>query len=185
MIVKLSDVASIKFGHYAKPSNSGTILYLQVKHFNDLGQLINKSDSFLAEGDIKKSNLLQQGDILFAAKGFRFFATVFNQAMGDAVASSIFYILKVNLTLILPDYLVAVINSPENIIHFQSSGAGSSVPSVRKKELEDFEFNLIPLSEQKKVVEIYNLYLKDIEIAENIIKQKQSLFQNLIAKLIK
>jgi restriction endonuclease S subunit len=185
MQIKIKEIANIQFGYYAQPSKFGTIPYLQAKHFNDFGQYTGENDTFLEEVPKSMANLLQNGDILFVAKGFRFFATLFNSTFGNAVASSIFFILSVDKSKIIPEYLVSVLNLPKNLMYFQQSASGSSIPSIRKSELADFTFNLIPLEEQKRVVALQELYLKDIEITNNIMFEKQKLFQTAISKIIK
>lgn len=185
MEVKVKDIANIQFGYYGKPSTKGTLSYLQAKHFNEFGLYIGENDTFLEE-DLKSiENLLQNEDILFVAKGFRFFATLYKEEHGKAVASSIFFILRTDKTRIIPAYLVSVLNLPKNLLHFQQSGAGSTIPSIRKNELADFTFNLIPLQEQKKVVALQELHLKDIELTNALIKEKQKLFQTTISTIIK
>ncbi|MBJ2126309.1 restriction endonuclease subunit S [Flavobacterium sp. IB48] len=185
MEVKVKDIANIQFGYYGKPSVKGTLSYLQAKHFNEFGLYIGENDTFLEE-DLKSiENLLQNEDILFVAKGFRFFATLYKEEHGKAVASSIFFILRTDKTRIIPAYLVSVLNLPKNLLHFQQSGAGSTIPSIRKNELADFTFNLIPLEEQQKIVALQELYLKDIELTNSLIKEKQKLFQTTISTIIK
>lgn len=185
MEVKIKDVANIQFGYYGKPNNKGTLPYLQAKHFNQFGIYLGVNDTFLEEDSKSIVNLLQNEDILFVAKGFRFFATLYKEEHGKAVASSIFFILRTDKTRIIPAYLVSVLNLPKNLLHFQQSGAGSSIPSIRKNELADFTFNLIPLEEQQKVVALQELYLKDIELTKALIKEKQKLFQTTISTIIK
>lgn len=185
MYIKLKEVVNIQFGYYGKPSKEGIIPYLQAKHFNEFGQLIEEGDVFLQEDDKVKSQLLRNGDILFVAKGFRFFAAIYKEKFGKAIASSIFFILRVDETKVIPEYLASVLNLPKNLLHFQQSASGSSIPSIRKSELEDFTFNLIPIDEQKKVVALQNLHFKDIQITESLIKEKQKLFQTTISKIIK
>lgn len=185
MQIKLKKIANIQFGYYDKPSKLGTIPYLQAKHFNEFGQYIGEDDTFLKENEKSTANLLQNDDILFVAKGFRFFATIYKQEFGKAIASSIFFILSVDKSKIIPEYLVSVLNLPKNLMYFQQSASGSTIPSIRKSELADFTFNLIPLEEQQRVVALQELYLKDIEITNNIISEKQKLFQTAISKIIK
>lgn len=184
MEVKLKDIAQIQFGYYAQPSKNGNIKYLQAKHFKDLGQLVSDNDTFLEDDEKTNANLLEDGDILFAAKGFRFFAALYKAEFGKAVASSIFFIIKPNTQKIIPGYLVSVLNLPKNLLHFQQSGAGSSIPSMRKNELLDFTFNLIPIAQQHKIVSLQELYIKDLELTESLIKKKQLLFQTALNKLI-
>lgn len=185
MQVKLKEIANIQFGYYGQPSKDGTIPYLQAKHFNENGQYIGENDTFLEEDPKAMVNLLKNEDILFVAKGFRFYATLYKEEFGNAIASSIFFILRCDKTRIIPAYLVSVLNLPKNLLHFQQSGAGSTIPSIRKNELADFSFNLIPLEQQQKVVVLQELYLKDIELTNNIIKEKQKLFQTTISTIIK
>lgn len=185
MQVKIKDIANIQFGYYGQPSKEGTIPYLQAKHFNEFGQYIGENDTFLEEDPKSIANLLQDGDILFVAKGFRFFATLYKEDFGNAIASSIFFVLRVDKTRIIPAYLVSVLNLPKNLLHFQQSGAGSTIPSIRKNELADFTFNLIALEQQQKVVALQELYFKDIQITDALIKEKQKLFQTTISKIIK
>jgi restriction endonuclease S subunit len=184
MVVKLKEIANIQFGYYGQPSKYGTIPYLQAKHFNDFGQYIAENDTFLEEDPKVMANLLQNEDILFVAKGFRFFATLYDNSFGKAIASSIFFILRVDKNKIKPQYLVSILNLPKNQLFFQQSAAGSSIPSIRKNELADFTFNLIPLEQQKKVVTLQELYFKDRLITENLIKEKQKLYQTTISKII-
>jgi restriction endonuclease S subunit len=185
MQVKIKEIATIQFGYYGQPSKLGTIPYLQAKHFNEFGQYIDENDIYLEQDPKSMANLLQNEDILFVAKGFRFFATLYKKDFGKAIASSIFFILRVDKSKINPAYLVSVLNLPKNLLHFQQSASGSSIPSIRKSELADFTFNLIPVEEQQRVVALQELYLKDIEITNNIIFEKQKLFQTAISKIIK
>ena len=184
MQVKLKEITNIQFGYYAQPSKDGTIPYFLAKHFNTDGQYTYNTDTFLKEDEKIKENLLMDGDILFVSKGFRFFAIEYKKEYGKAVASSIFFVLKPNTELIIPAYLVTVLNLPKNLLHFQLSGAGSSIPSIRKNELGDFIVNLIPLPQQQKIVALQELYLNDLLITQKLIKQKQLLFQSTLLKII-
>ena len=184
MKVQLKDIADIQFGYYAQSSNEGTIPYLQAKQFNEFGQFVSDFDTFLDDDTKIKDNLLEDGDILFVSKGFRFFATEYKMEFGKAVASSIFFVIKPDKTKLLPSYLVTVLNLPKNIGHFQQSGAGSSIPSIRKGELADFTFNLVSLDEQHKIASLRELYLEDIKLTQKLIKEKQTLFQAVLSKTI-
>ena len=185
MQVKIKEIANIQFGYYGQPSKNGTIPYFQAKHFNEFGQYIGENDTFLEEDPKSVANLLQDGDVLFVAKGFRFFATLYKEDFGNAIASSIFFVLRPDKTRIIPAYLVSVLNLPKNLLHFQQSGAGSTIPSIRKNELADFTFNLVSLEQQQKVVALQELYFKDIQITDALIREKQKLFQTTISKIIK
>lgn len=184
MKIKLRDIAQIQFGYYAQPSVNGVIPYLQARQFDELGQFLGENDTFLEQDEKVNTNLLKDGDILFVSKGFRFFASEYKKEWGNVVASSIFFIIKPDITRVLPSFLTTVLNMPKNLLYFQQSGAGSSIPSIRKGELADFTFKLIPIEQQYKIVELRELYLRDIELTQRLIKQKQSLFDAVLAKTI-
>lgn len=184
MTTKVKDIASVQFGYYAQPVDYGTIPYLQAKHFGENGQYLNQIDSFIEDSPKVRENLLQSGDILFTSKGFRVFATMVDTTLHNTIASSLFYIIKVDTTKILPQYLVSVLNTQKNIQYFKQLGAGSSIPSIRKNEVLDFSFNLIPMAQQQKIVELNQLFLKDIAISQNLMQQKHIFYNDTITKLI-
>lgn len=118
---------------------------------------------------------MQSGDVLFVAKGFRFFAAAYNQYWGRAVSSSVFFVLKVDETKVLPDYLTAVLNLPQTLTFFQQAASSSTIPSIRKKEMEDFVFNLPSLRDQQKIAKLKELHLNEIKLTQQLINQKQNL----------
>ena len=118
--------------------------------------------------------------ILFVSKGMKFFAFKYDKEMGDAVASSIFYIIKVDSTVVLPDYVTCILNHSKSISYFNQVSAGSSIPSIRKKELLDFEIPIHSMEMQKKIVDMYKIHKKEIEILEQLKEKKQVLFNQII-----
>lgn len=127
---------------------------------------------------------MQSGDVLFVAKGFRFFAAAYNQYWGRAVSSSVFFVLKVDETKVLPDYLTAVLNLPQTLTFFQQAASSSTIPSIRKKEMEDFVFNLPSLRDQQKIAKLKELHLNEIKLTQQLINQKQNLIQAALQQLI-
>jgi restriction endonuclease S subunit len=185
MQTQLKTLADIQFGYYAQPSNLGKIPYLQGKNFSAIGQFLDQVDTFIEDSPKVKDFALQDGDILFTSKGFKVFAAVVEGKLVNTIASSLFYVIKVDLTKIHPQYLVAVLNTQKSIQHFRQLGAGSSIPSIRKSEVLDFTFNLISLDQQQKIIELNKLFLKDLEINQNLLQQKHILYNETISQLIK
>jgi restriction endonuclease S subunit len=131
-----------------------------------------------------ESHILKDGDILFVGKGMRNFAWTYRKEYGLAIASSIFYVIRVYETSILPDYLTVLFNSSfyQNI--FQQLGAGSSIPSIRKSELEVLLINVPSLEVQNNIVELNSMYLYDLDISNRIMEEKKKLFTSVLNKLI-
>ena len=184
MKTKLGDITQLQFGLYTKPAEEGNAVYLQAKHFDDWGNQTEQIDTFIQIDQKNKSHLLEDGDIILAGKGMRNFAWTYDKSFGPAVASSIFFVIKVNKLKVLPDFLTTLFNMPQTQESFQNLGAGSSIPSIRKSELEAFTIKLPPLELQQKAVAIKQLHFKDMEISKKIISEKQKVYHGVINNLI-
>lgn len=184
MNVKLGDIAQLKFGLHSKPSDEGDAVYLQAKQFDDWGNQAANFDTFIETNQKNKAHLLEDGDILLAGKGMRNFAWTYDKSFGPAVASSIFFVIKVDRLKVFPEFLTTFFNMPQTQENFQSLGAGSSIPSIRKSELEAFTINIPSLGLQQKSIEIKQLHYKDMEISNQIITEKRKVYQAVIKNLI-
>ena len=184
MKVKLSDIAQLQFGLYTKPSDEGNAVYLQAKHFDDWGHQTGQIDTFIQIDQKNESHLLEDGDIIMVGKGMRNFAWTYDKAFGPAIASSIFFVIKVDRSKVIPEFLTTLFNMPQTQTYFQTLGAGSSIPSIRKSELEAFIVKLPSLELQKKAIAIKQLHYKDMEITNKIISEKQKVYQAVIKNII-
>lgn len=183
--VKLSELCQLSFGQHIQSGTGGSIKYLQVKNFSEEGLFLDNVESFVEESQVKASSILNDGDIIFVSKGMKFFAYKYESKIGKSIASSVFYVLKVDKNLILPDFLISVLNHPKSLSYFYGVSAGSSIPSIRKRELMDFEFNLPSFQEQKKITDIYECHQKEMNLLSRIKENKQLIFNQLIYNLIK
>lgn len=184
MRTKLRDIGKCHFGLYAKPRGNGGAIYLQAKHFSDWGLQSERIDAYISLNEKNKSHLLEDGDVLLAGKGLRNFAWAYDSKLGPALASSIFFVIKVNRRKVLPEFLSTLFNSPQAQEHFQTLGAGSSVPSIRKSELLDFTFDLPDLKDQEKVIQLKNLHIRDIKLSQRIIEVKQVLYESALNEFL-
>lgn len=182
---KLKDVASFFFGNHISDLSKEGVKYLQVKNFDEYGNFLDNVEQFVSYDEIGKLGLLKEGDVLFVGKGMKFFAYKYEQSIGAAVASSIFYIIRVDQSEILPDYLVCLLNHPKSMTYFNGVSAGSSIPSIRKSELGNFELTLPPLDMQAKIVDMYLLHKKELEILSQLKDKKQIRFNQIINEIVK
>lgn len=175
----------MQFGFYEKPKEEGELLYLQAKNFNNYGLFEDRIDGWIDISEKSKSHILEDGDILFVGKGMRNFAWKYSADIGKAIASSIFYVIRPKSELVDADYLVAIFNSSKYQSFFQVLGAGSSIPSIRKNELEVVEIPLPPLEIQKKITDLSLLHQKQLLLTEKLIEEKNKLFQAVINDILK
>ena len=175
----------MKFGLYVKPLEKGFAKYLQAKNFDDFGNLQSDVDAFVNIDNKNESHLLEDGDVLFVGKGFRNFAWTYHKSIGPAIASSIFYVIRINKVNINPDFIATLFNSQKYQSLFQSMGAGSSIPSIRKAELESVMIDIPKLEIQNNIATISALHAEEIKLTNQIIEHKKALFQGVINKIVK
>ncbi|MCB0837774.1 MAG: restriction endonuclease subunit S [Bacteroidetes bacterium] len=181
---KLSHITNISFGFYHKSAENGDIPYLQVSQFDERGMLNGQFESFLPANPQIEKNLLKDGDILLAGKGFRNFAWEYKQKLGPMIASSIFFVIKPDFSRVHPGYLTVFLNLPVTQARFQILGAGSSIPSIRKGELGELKIPLPTLDKQKTIAGMYELHQTELALMDKIIEKKKNLFFGAVQKMI-
>lgn len=184
MKVQVGEIARIQFGLYAQPEDTGDISYLQVKHFDEENRISYPLGTFVNRDKKNKGHLLEDGDILLVGKGFRIFAWTYVETIGPAVASSIFFVIRPDRKRVLSEFLTLTFNTSQTQSYFQTLGAGSSIPSIRKSELEALPIELPPVEVQQKVIDIKKLYDHDMELSSRIMAEKKRLFQAITQNLI-
>ncbi len=80
-------------------------LYLQTNYFDEDLCFNQSVKPYLQLTDKHSRHLLQEGDLLFAAKGFNNFAVEYRSSIGQAVAASSFIVIRLTVDNILPEYL--------------------------------------------------------------------------------
>lgn len=180
---RLSDLCSIQSGIYAKPDYAGEVVYLQAKHFDERGQLATTllPDLFLSSQT--RRHLLQPGDVVFAAKGHKNFAAVYDAHNGPCVASSTFLVLRISehaRTLLLPGYLAWLFNSPAVQIWLKSKAIGSALPSISKAALAELELDLPPVQAQRIILKIAALHEQEKILHSRLAQLREKRVQQLI-----
>lgn len=164
---KLKDIANIQTGVFAKTVKDGEIVYLQAKHFDESGQLCADLHPDLKRGDVAGRHLLERGDILFAAKGTKNFAACY-EGMEPAVASTTFFVIRINDGNILPTYLTWFLNQSNTQQILKASAIGTSIVSISKGVLEFIEVPIPDLNTQKLILKIADKRKEEIELKQKI-----------------
>ena len=183
----LKYIANVQTGIYAQTILSGSVVYMQSKHFDENGTLLDSLIPDLPLNTQTEKHLLNEGDVLFAAKGTKNFATKHESTNGKCVASSTFLVLRLKKDFrnrILPDYLVWYMNHPKTQEWIKAKARGSSIPSISKVDLMELEITLPPLEKQKVIVKIDNLQKTEQNIVKKIQLLKEQYIQHQLYKAI-
>lgn len=184
MKTKLKEVASIQTGVFGKTTAIGEIVYLQSKHFDENGHLLSKLHPDLKLDNTTQKHLLQPGDVLFAAKGTKNFASVYEKHNPLSVASTSFFVIRLFEGKIIPEYLAWIINHPTTQKILKGKAIGTSIVSISKSVLEDLEFSIPDLQTQQTILKISSLRKQEINIQKHMEKLKEQYIQQLLLNAI-
>jgi restriction endonuclease S subunit len=185
--ITLKHIASIQTGVFAKPIPEGDVIYLQAKHFDEAGQISTGLHPDLMAESISERHLLRQGDVLFAAKGTKNFAAVYNLEE-PAVASTSFFVIRLEEEFrhrVLPEFLAWLINHPGAQAYLKGQAMGSSIVSISKGVLEELEISTPSIQKQQLILNISKLRNKEIELRQQIERLRDKQIQQQILNAIK
>src|SRR5665647_37457 len=169
MNTAIDSVSDIKFGFQGQPEKDGNVAFLQVRQFNDEGNLTSNADECIKLNDKTKSHLLKSGDVLFVGKGNRLFAWCYTDSDSPTIASSSFFVLRPKKNLIFPAYLAAILNAPQTKASLLQLGGGTNIFSIRKSELGAFQIPIFPMEKQIKVAVLAALHQQEVQLAKQLI----------------
>ncbi|NUN08653.1 MAG: restriction endonuclease subunit S [Ignavibacteriaceae bacterium] len=179
----LKDIVRIQTGIYLKPNQFGNTVYIQLKDFNERGQLITHLIPEISITDRLSHHLLNAGDILFAAKGDKNLAAIYRDEYPSAVASSSFFVLKPTKE-ILPDFLVWFLNHPDSQKKLKSEAKGSSIASISMKALGNLEVKIPDLHIQQLILKVDELRKKEKCIQNELMSLKDQITDTRIIEKI-
>jgi restriction endonuclease S subunit len=181
----LKYITSIQTGVFAKPVQKGEIVYLQSKHFDENGELAETLYPDLnADSKIDK-HLLRKGDVLFAAKGTKNFAAWYENDNIPAVASTSFFVIRLQDKNVLPGYLSWFLNHPETQSFLKAFARGTSIASISKAVLTELEIPVPTIQKQELILQLFKLRNKEKNLKQQIEILREKEIQQLLINAIK
>lgn len=173
---------------YSKFGQLGSALYLQANFFNEYGDLEKNIKPNLVLDDKSKHHLLQDGDVLFAAKGAKNFATVYKTHNGPCVASSTFLVIRIKPEMkdkIIPEFLAWFINNPRTQFWLKSKAIGTALPSISKGALMEMDVYIPNLEKQQAILKINSLRNLERSIQKQLTELREQNIQQLLLTSLK
>lgn len=181
----IKDIAIIQTGLFAKPVGIGELVYLQSKHFDEYGQLHSVLHPDLIAEGISEKHLLKNGDVLFAAKGTKNFAAVFENHNEPSVASTSFFVIRPTDNKVLPQFLAWFLNNHTTQTLLKGQAIGTSIPSISKQVLENLEITVPNIEIQRAILQITKLRNKEKSLKHKIETLREKQIQQQIINAIK
>ena len=186
MIIQIKDIADIRTGVYLKPTPAPTANYLQVSDFGTDGEVLHEIKPFVEAQSKNEQHLLQDKDILFAAKGAKNFGVIYENSENVSYAASSFLVIRVvGKSKVLPEYVNWYLNLPSSIAKLQFNAVGSSIQSITKQMIEEFEIEVPPMEKQRVIVELARLQSKEQQLYIQIAAKQKQLIDNKLKTIIK
>jgi restriction endonuclease S subunit len=187
-MMKLSEYCSISTGLILarmklKPNTTGyhyTVLTIK----SQANDGILSSDEFAimkSKSKLEKKYITQYGDVLIRTT-FPYTASFINNEMTGLVVPSNFCIIRITSTELNPEFLSIFLNSPCAKKQFIKFAYASTINSIKVNDLRAIEIPSI--REQQKIVEIFKIKVKEIELLKKLIDEKEKLYGAIIKSLI-
>lgn len=192
-IVKLKDLVHIRSGMVVtKTANNDenllTDAFVRMIGTSDFDDNLNlRADlepNVLFKENIAK-NFLQENEILFNAKGKRFFASLFKRQYENTIASAVFLVLRLETDVVIPEYLVWYLNHPETLKIYKSKQTTQVMPAITKQELGDLDIIIPEYKTQNSIVEIDQLKRDRIRVQKELIQLHENYINAITYKKIK
>lgn len=174
MNLKITELAVLSSGVYAKAKPNGEVYYIQARDIKvDHTIVEDLKPQLAADGKINK-HFLQKGDLLIAAKGNDHYAIEYLGYPYPAVASTLFIVVRLKeQDRILANYLHWYLNLASTQKQISGGAQGSVLPVISKADLGQLEVPVPSLEKQRAVLKIAELRLQEISIADRIEELKK------------
>jgi len=187
-IVLLNKLVKIQMGYQAKTrihaNPQGSHFLIQSKDFNPSHRL--QTRHLVPFNPERRPDLysVQKGDLLFQARGIEHFAYYVNMDLKNTLASSSFYILRIDDNNLLPQFLVWWLNQPPSQTYFRSRASGTGISYVSKSILSRLEVRIPPRSVQEKIVKIDTLARQEKDLFDKLSERRRLLINAMCRKQI-
>jgi restriction endonuclease S subunit len=172
----LKDIVNIRSGYlFTRKFDSnpdGNIHVIQLKDVDNNGKVDTGRLYTVTLDKINPSLFVDKGDIIFKAKSNNPVAAAITNKMDKTIATAHYFILKLNKKGIHSDYLAWFLNQPIAQRYFKMYASGTRIQIVNKKILGELEVLIPNIKTQKLIVQIENLWHKEKELTEELIKLK-------------
>ncbi len=169
-------------------SEDGDTYLVQIRHADEhAGALVGVLDRVMLPGK-REPDYLENGDVLFVAKGPRNFAVHLQDIPPATVCSPHFFHLKVpggEQARILPEFLVWQINQSAAQIYLARCGQGSVSPNITRSQLEDLPVVVPPLAAQARFVVLLQAARKEERVLQALIENRRQMVQGIGQQILK
>ena len=178
--VRIKDCAEVLPGYSAKTAlvhdPAGSVQVVMAQHLTrgEAYHYIQEHKLLIAPPRLYERYLVESGDILFMSRGANNHAVPIESVPQPAIAPLTFYILKPKPG-VVPAYLAWCINQEPFKAKLNEMRVGAGTPMIPRRELEEIEIPLPPVSVQQSIAKVAELQAREGVLLEQLAEETQRL----------
>lgn len=190
--MKLGNIAEIRTGLVLVRKKASveyevkkTYRLITLKNINDKG-VFNKEDFeiFESNDELNKEYFTEKGDILIRLSAPYTTINIDKKTAGLLVPSY-FSIIKLKTQKYIPEYITWYLNSDKVKRELIRSQTGTAMSTTNKTIISSIDIKEVPIEEQERIAKIHELYLRERNLLNSLIKEKEQYYKGITDKLIK
>lgn len=183
----LKDIATIRSGYLFRgriePDAAGQYRVVQVGDITSDARLSKGSFTQVSLPDVKQTQILEAGEVLFISRGPRKQAVAIIEPPENTIATSQFFIIRPDEK-VLPEFLAWYINQRPAQRYIEEHSTGTSASLINLEALKTLPVETPPLENQARIVKIHQLSLREKELMEAIRDRRRALVEMMLLKTI-
>jgi restriction endonuclease S subunit len=176
----LKDMVTIRSGRLFRgkiePDPTGDYQVIQIGDIDVDRKLSYQDLTRISLPDIKPSQLVQKGDVLFISRGMRKHAVAITEELNNVITTSQIFILRPYERL-LPEYLAWYLNQIPAQRYLEEHSSGTNVSLINMEAFGKLPVRTPKLDIQQKIVQIYELSVRERELTELIRRRRCALIE--------
>lgn len=189
MKLLLKDLAEVRGGHPFRggvpTTHHGNAAVVQMRDVCASGEIgwgnLSRTDIDAAKG----ADWLEEGDILFAARGARHYAVCLRNVPAATVCVQHFFVVRCRDERIVPDYLAWHINREPSQRFLSTKAEGSDQLSIRRRVLEEMPVAVPSVAAQVELVELAAAASQERRCLEALIRNRERQMDALAHQLLR
>lgn len=186
--MKLNEITEIRAGHPFRGSVpedvNGSVSVIQIKDVDWAGRVKWAGLTKTSLEGRKEPDWIKNGDVLFVARGAKIVAAYADAVSIPCVCSQYFYLLRIKSPDILPEFIAWQINQQPAQTYLVKSAEGTAQVSIRRSMLEELSIVIPPLDQQHTIVELAKSALRERELLEALISNRERELRVIAKKLL-
>lgn len=185
--MKLCNFASVRSGlvlsrKQAKESTPYRYSLLNLRAIRPEGDIdINQLDVYDAVEALRSEYLTRKGDIIIRLTA-PYTAILIDESTSGLVISSNFVVIRVEHQELLPEYLYWLLNTQRVKQQFYENTTSNMLGAIKAKFLTEFEFELLPVEEQRKIAQLHLLAKRESRLLRQLAEEKEKYYTGLLDK---